>query len=140
MKFIHVVRDARDMAFSSNMNQLRKHGDVVLGRAALGLPQPVRAAMLWNTVNNDAADYGEQSMKSGYCRVSFEEVCRYPDVSARRIADFVGLSEPSYDQDEKPKVHVPDSVGRWRNESAEIVGEIERAAGKGLARFGYTGA
>ena len=32
LRFLHVVRDGRDMAFSENQVQLRKHGDAVLGR------------------------------------------------------------------------------------------------------------
>src|SRR5215467_6488793 len=46
MRFIHVIRDGRDMAFSANQNQLRKHGDAVLQGALVGTlaeaPQPVR--------------------------------------------------------------------------------------------------
>ena len=30
-RFLHLVRDGRDMAFSDNQVQLRKHGDAVLG-------------------------------------------------------------------------------------------------------------
>jgi len=33
LKFLHVIRDGRDMAYSSNQNQLRKHGHVLLCQA-----------------------------------------------------------------------------------------------------------
>ncbi|BCW93430.1 MAG: hypothetical protein KatS3mg007_1324 [Thermoanaerobaculum sp.] len=33
LRFIHVIRDGRDMAFSANQNQLRKHGKCILGES-----------------------------------------------------------------------------------------------------------
>ena len=32
LRFLHVVRDGRDMAFSENQNQLRKHGEARVSR------------------------------------------------------------------------------------------------------------
>src|SRR5438128_2372897 len=34
LRYLHVVRDGRDMALSENQNQLRKHGGAFLGRPA----------------------------------------------------------------------------------------------------------
>ena len=31
LRFVHWMRDGRDMAFSENQQQLRKHGETVLG-------------------------------------------------------------------------------------------------------------
>ena len=35
LKFIHIVRDGRDMAYSKNQNQLHKHGSTLLDQDQL---------------------------------------------------------------------------------------------------------
>src|SRR5207237_6942483 len=47
LRFLHVVRDGRDMAYSENQVQLRKHGDALLGAGAAE-PEAVRSIRLWN--------------------------------------------------------------------------------------------
>ena len=58
LRFLHVVRDGRDMALSENQVQLRKHGDAVLG--ASDEPEALRSIALWREINLRAADFGEQ--------------------------------------------------------------------------------
>ena len=60
-RFLHLVRDGRDMAFSDNQVQLRKHGDAVLGSDDEA-PGAVRSISLWSDVNLRAADYGERKL------------------------------------------------------------------------------
>src|SRR6266581_3850267 len=63
LKFIHVLRDGRDMALSQNQNQLRKHGAAVLSwRERLFSSMPERAITLWDRVNLRAAEIGESEM------------------------------------------------------------------------------
>jgi len=78
MKFIHIIRDGRDMAFSENKNQLLKHGKAVMGEKHHSLPQPVGAAILWNTVNLAAANFSQQHLKDRYLQILFEELCSNP--------------------------------------------------------------
>jgi hypothetical protein len=58
LRFLHLVRDGRDLAFSSNQVQLRKHGEAVLGPS--DDPEPLRSIALWREVNLRAADCGER--------------------------------------------------------------------------------
>ena len=62
LRFLHWMRDGRDMAFSENQQQLRKHGQTVLGPKRIGRMKPARSIALWTTVNTWAADFGEQQM------------------------------------------------------------------------------
>src|SRR5213075_744488 len=73
LKFIHVMRDGRDMALSQNQNQLRKHGRAVLswGERLFG-SIPERSVLLWEKVNSQAADYGKARLRESYLRVRFE--------------------------------------------------------------------
>lgn len=136
MKFLHVVRDGRDMAFSANQNQLRKHGEALLDRDDGGLPTPVRAAALWNRINLAAADYGEAAMGPCYLRIRFEELCRDPKGAIATICAFLGCRVMAHPT--AIEVTLPDSVGRWRAcRDVELVTAIEQHAQPGLMRFGY---
>src|SRR5205807_8226874 len=75
LKFIHVLRDGRDMAFSKNQNQLRKHGRAILNwRERWFYPVPLRSLLLWERVNLRAAEYGEGRLCENYYRVRFEDL------------------------------------------------------------------
>src|SRR3954447_2517515 len=50
MRFLHVVRDGRDMAYSEQQNQIRRHGKAVLG-PDIDRPWPERAMLWWARVN-----------------------------------------------------------------------------------------
>jgi hypothetical protein len=132
-RFIHVVRDGRDMAFSPNQNQVRKHGDAFLGVA--GPPGPRRSIRLWARVNEAAAGYGEANLGERYLRVRFEDLCQKPAAVASRILDFAGL-----EGDVERCVHEiepPASLGRWRTQDPARIARLERAAKRALRRFGY---
>lgn len=133
LRFLHVVRDGRDMALSENQNQLRKHGDAAGIPAEL--PPAVRSIALWSWVNLDAKRYGEEQLRDRYLRIRFEDLCGSPVETAGRILDFVGLEgDPSVAAEE---VAAPPSLGRWRLESSRAVAELEGVGGEALAALGY---
>ena len=84
LRFVHWMRDGRDMAFSENQQQLRKHGQTVLGPKRIGRMKPARSIALWTTVNTWAADFGEQEMPGRYLRVRFEDLCAQPVETVRQ--------------------------------------------------------
>ena len=138
MTFIHVVRDGRDMAFSANQNQLRKHGPAVLGSHLHDAPQPVRTAALWARINLDAAAYGETRLGARYLRVQFEALCRAPRETVATIQRFLGRA---VDPGSAPEVVIPpSSIGRWRETTDEgLLTAIHAQAGEALRRFDYCG-
>ena len=77
LRFLHVVRDGRDMAYSDDQVQLRKHGAAVLGDGA-GELSPPRSIALWREANLRAADYGERELGPRYLRIRFEGPLRRP--------------------------------------------------------------
>ena len=90
LRFLHVVRDGRDMAFSENQVQLRKHGDAVLG--ASDEPEALRSIALWREVNLRAADFGERELGDRYLRIRFEDLCaRAGGHACAEVLRFFGL-------------------------------------------------
>ena len=135
VRFLHVVRDGRDMAYSGNQVQLRKHGDAMLGEDA-GASEVVRSISLWNDVNLRAADYGEQTLGPRYLRIRFEDLCLDPVAVVGDIFGFFGL-EGDVERISAEEVQVPETLGRWRLQDAVAVAALERQAGAALERFGY---
>ena len=137
--FIHVVRDGRDMAFSANQNQLRKHGVAVLLDSGLETaPQPVRTAALWSRINLETAVYGEEHMTGRYLLVRFETLCAQPEDTIRHIFDFLERTELDL-RDAVAEVSSPPSIGRWQHVGNEApLAAIHHLAGKALRQFGYT--
>src|SRR5919201_3318015 len=79
MRFLHVVRDGRDVAFSKNQNQPRKHGPAFLGTESPEPDAPLRAIELWSAVNIEAADVGERVLGERYRRIRYEDLCADPE-------------------------------------------------------------
>jgi Sulfotransferase family len=140
LRFLHFLRDGRDMAFSENQKQLRKHGSAALdGLLVRQLPepseQPFRSIALWSWINQAVADFGERELGSDYLRVRFEDLCAEPRMTVERIYAFFGL-EGDVDA-AAAEVKPPKTLGRWQRQPSEILARLEREAGPALRRFGY---
>jgi Sulfotransferase family len=134
-RFLHFLRDGRDMAFSENQNQLVKHGDALLGDELRKEKTPVRSIAVWSRVNSAAADYGESRLGDRYLRVRFEDLCAEPGETVQRIYDFFGLEGDP--EAAAAAVRPPDTLGRWQLRRKGIVEALHRTAEPALARFGY---
>jgi len=134
LRFLHVVRDGRDMAFSDNQVQLRKHGAAVLGEG--GELSPLRSIELWREVNLRAADFGERELGPRYLRIRFEDLCADPPAVTAAVLGFFGLHGDA-GAISCEEVSPPSSLGRWRDEDASTIAGLEAAAGEALRRFGY---
>jgi Sulfotransferase family len=138
MKFIHVIRDGRDMAFSTNQNQTRKHGPAVLQPELQDAPQPLRSALLWARINCEAASYGDTRMADRYLRVKYENLCSDPRSTITEVLRFLGSEDTGPDDHMLREVAPPDSIGRWRNKGdPSTMDSIYSVAGAALQRFGY---
>lgn len=134
LRFLHVVRDGRDMAFSSNQNQLRKHGTALLGELPRA-PEPVQSIAVWSSVNLAAARYGETVLGPHYLRIRFEDLCQEPTAVIERVLGFFGLrGDPT---EFAAEVRPPKTLGRWRRQNKDLVAAVEQAGARALAELGY---
>jgi glycosyltransferase involved in cell wall biosynthesis/2-polyprenyl-3-methyl-5-hydroxy-6-metoxy-1,4-benzoquinol methylase len=137
MKFLHLVRDGRDMAFSGNQNQLNWHGHAVLDRKLMQAPQPVRTAALWNTINLTAASFGETYLRSRYLSVRFEDLCSQPAFVIERVLSFLGVSHSNINF-AIDDIRAPESIGRWKQmHDQRLLEQICDQARLALDKFGY---
>jgi Sulfotransferase family len=137
LKFIHVLRDGRDMAFSKNQNQLRKHGRAVLNwRERWFYPVPLRSLLLWERVNLRASRYGEAELRGNYHLVRFEDLCQSPVETTKRIMQFLA-ADVDAESVARAEIAPPASIGRWREHPAPLLARMESVAAISLRKFGY---
>jgi hypothetical protein len=135
-RYVHFVRDGRDMAYSDNQTQLIKHGATVLDDAMLREKKPFQSIALWTIVNQQAADFGEQVLGDRYLRIRFEDLCSDPATTARSVYEFFGL-EGDAEGVATREVSPPSTLGRWRDEKPDTVRRLQDIAEPALDRFGY---
>jgi hypothetical protein len=137
LRFVHVIRDGRDMAYSPNQNQLELHGEVVLGPAIPAEPLPVRSIRYWSRVNLAAADYCAASMPTQYLNLRFEDLCLHPERSISELLEFAGLRPRASAAHLSKAVVPPASVGRWLGFDRQEIALVQNAGAAALRRFGY---
>ena len=136
MKFLHVIRDGRDMAYSRNQNQLRKHGHTLLTEEESSRERPARSVALWARLNSQRADYGETLLGERYLRIRFEDLCRAAHPTVERILRFLGVPGDAAEI-ARLEVTPPASLERWREQDPSELAALTDIAGPALARFGY---
>lgn len=135
IRFLHFVRDGRDMALSQNQQQLGKHGRAVLGGDLRWRPERERSMALWSRVNTAAADFGERELGDAYARVRFEDLCNDPVGTIESVLGFFELDGDA--KELAAEVRPPDSIGRWQEKPRRVRARLEAIGGDALERFGY---
>lgn len=135
MRFIHVIRDGRDMATSSNQNQPKNHGPALLGEIVKDMKEYELAIRFWMETNCHAADYAENNMDDRYLRIRYEDLCSSP---AAALLDLINFIAPPIDCniEELTKLINPSrTIGRYRNSA--YAADMTETARSALLRFGY---
>ena len=135
LKYIHVVRDGRDMAFSSNKNQLRLWGGHVLGRA-IDHDSPQDAFDYWCAVHEGLLGLQEQA-GSRVLLIKLEFLVESPDESLDKLLAFVGTPKKdaaNHHAKLSSLISTPDSITRYRDGPPL---EITKSQVKLMQKLGY---
>lgn len=138
-RYVHVVRDGRDMAFSRNQQQVERYGALFLGPPADDEPLPLRSMRFWSRTNLWIQAYGTRYLGDRYLVVRFEDLCFEPHATARRLLAFAGLPAAAV-ADSVSVIEPPRSIGRWRDQEPALLDALHAAGAAGLAAFGYAAA
>lgn len=133
MRFVHVVRDGRDMALSDNLNQLRLYGESALGRPPS--ESQLDAAAYWAWANTRAQEQGTELLGEHYLLIRLEDLCADPEAGARGLLDFAG-AEHGF-EGAASEVSAPASLGRWRSADAGAIAELQATIAPALRALGY---
>jgi hypothetical protein len=125
LRFLHFLRDGRDMAFSKNQSQLNWHGRAVLGDELEKARTATRSIALWNSTWRRPATASATS--AHYLRVRFEDLCAE---AARDGGEHLRV----------PRARGRRRGGGGRGASSEVAGSLEEASPEGHRRADGDGA
>jgi hypothetical protein len=129
-KFIHVIRDGRDMAYSKNSGQYILFRKQVL-KEKYNFSKPLAKALMWKIVNLFASDYGKNNMDDRYLLIRYEDACLKFKETIEKIMQFTNChNQKAFEIKIKPRL----TIGRYRNhDTKEIMENIQST----LERFDY---
>ncbi len=136
MKFIHMIRDARDMMLSDNTHFLKDHGYWVLGSEWW---RDLHAAQLelWRWGNKRAAEFGDRYLGDRYHMIRYEDLCQKPAETVTCLLEFLDAQKmnitPLIDG-----IRDRGNIGRWRRAGTAEARELGADLRFDLERFGYT--
>jgi Sulfotransferase family len=136
LKFIHVIRDGRDMSLSGNLFLLKTHGDSLLG--ARWRDNPESAQMdAWTQGNLRAAEAVRHCAPGNYFLLRYEDLCLNPRPTVKTIFEFLGSSDGPIDKAIN-EIRPSSGIGRWQTAPGAANGERLSASTQAtLKRFGY---
>lgn len=138
LKFIHVVRDGRDMALSQNHNLLHKHGNRLLKDDTCE-KNPVEAQLrLWAMGNCKAREDGKKYLGENYYLLDYDKLCHQPKTELSHL--FNHLDIPISDEllNKAGAFITPSSgLGRWKKSDVSLLHKPDTELSEALALFGY---
>lgn len=113
MRYIHLLRDGRDMAFSQNCNQARLWGPIYLGRTLQEPPSPRDMLAYFCAVHRRISEIARRP--ENYERILFvhyERLCAQPADEIANILNFLALSPEQPLADLAALVEPSSGIGR----------------------------
>lgn len=136
MKFIHVVRDGRDIALGNPFVASNRYLKAYLEEDELQLPPEQQMILFWGRSNERAMDYGRDVLGPNYRMVRWEDLCCNPEPVARELIRFAGGDE-SLTGSAAAGVKRPGSIGRWSSYPPEVRDPVVARGARWLDLFGY---
>lgn len=137
LKYIHVIRDGRDMCFGNPFIRTPTYWSFVSEEDSRRLSLEERMIKFWGASNRRVQDFGNRILRDRYLEIRFEDICDRPEQEVGRILQFLQST------DQQPShlarlVRKPKSIGRWRTFDPKEVEKVLRLGNADLEHFGYT--
>ena len=112
LRYVHVVRNGLDMAWSGNQNQRQLWGEWLLGRPVAETPRDSLA--YWCAAHRRVQAIGA-GMGADFLWLDYDALCRDPEPGLRALAGFFGVPEADA-LALRNLVQPPESTGRGRQQ------------------------
>ena len=114
LRYVHVLRNGLDMAFSDNQWQVRTWGRL-FGVEAGEVVSPNASLDYWIRANRRALDLGATLPGGTFLRLDFDALCADPVAGLDRLVGFLGVEPgPEVLAELAAMPERPASTGRWR--------------------------
>jgi hypothetical protein len=128
LKYILVIRNGLDMAYSNNQNQLHNLGNFF----HIDIPEsenllPKASLEYWIKANTRAIELGRNLLGKRFYVLKYESLCRNPDKEIRRLIDFLNPSLSSISNIEElcTLVTKPETIGRYKRKDLHVFSEMD---------------
>ena len=128
-RYVHVVRNGLDMAFSGNTWQARHWSHLYPIHGGHDDPLPVRQLRYWAAANRATLDYGALHMQERFLVMSYESMCSHPEAHWLRLLRFLG--QPA-DKKLPEELVRPTSIGRSEQHDLSVFSETDLAVARAL--------
>lgn len=136
MKFVHVVRDGRDISLGNDFAARNRYRSAFLNKDETNLSAEEAMILFWGRSNQRAMEYGQQRMPGRYLQMKWEELCENPVRKTRELLEFASC--PVEDAWKIAQiVRKPSSIGRWRSFPARARRRVHYRGARWLSMFGY---
>ncbi|MDR3465402.1 MAG: sulfotransferase [Xanthobacteraceae bacterium] len=149
-RFVHLVRDGRDVAFSDHVSpELPFWRKVYFGNDAVvswrGMPLDNEAylersylynARHWLESVRLGRNYGTM-LGDAYCEVAYEELCARPDLVGKQFMEFLGLPLDQAGLAATAQAVQTAAIGKFRRQPAWRLHRVQRLIEPTLLAFGY---
>jgi hypothetical protein len=120
MKYIMVIRNGLDMAFSDNKNQLELWGPVLFRPEELSQPRwsssPRLSLKYWRIVHERVLKEGAK-MGNQFFLLNYDKLCEDPSTTMTALLDFLGCNpDPVLVSQLAGLIRKSEGIGRFRNE------------------------
>lgn len=123
MKYIHIVRNGADMAFSENLQQLKNWGflfGLEYGQNLSKTEIARRQFEFWYRTNVFVSKYFDYKEK--FYLLNFDKLCVQPEKEIERLLIFLGLDYNSEKISQLSKIpRMPESKGRYKMHDCSFI-------------------
>lgn len=135
MKYIHVIRNGLDMAFSRNRYQLNYWGDLYGVTVTELKDNALSKALLeyWIKSNERTIQLGQTLLENRFFLLNFDELCLNPGEEICQLIRFLDMDPESVDVDSLTSlVKKPSSTKRYKQHGIEMFDEEQIKAVRNL--------
>jgi hypothetical protein len=129
MRYIHVIRNGLDMAYSSNQAQLYNWGKIFGIVPNSSMPLPKLSLQYWINANKRAVSVGHKLFNERFLLINFDRFCIDPRHQIGLLIAFLGLDSKSVNIDRLMSIpKIPNSSGRYKKHDISVFSEEELRA------------
>lgn len=136
LKFVHVIRDGRDIALGNEFVEAHRYVDAFLDDHERQLPSEQKMILFWGRSNQAAMDYGKSALGNNYMLMRWEDLCGDAPAATESLIKFAGGSL-SRAAGAVKLVAKQASVGRWAKFPPEVRASVVARGQPWLSMFGY---
>ena len=139
-KFIHFVRDGRDIAFKNHLTDdpARKVGRKILKRLnAMNKPNHIQTALSWKFQVESFNHFKQKLSREQLLELTFENLCIRPQASVGELCDFLNTPLTKQCEDYLNNEINAAKVRQYQENDPARVIEVEHVIKDTLLRYGY---